>query len=347
MTLPWALVGGGGGAMIGPMHRAAALGCGAFTLVAAAPSSRAEVAAKTGAEWGLPPAATFADWRDLVAATPVLGLRAVSIATPNALHAEQASAFLRAGVAVICDKPLTGTLAEAEALAAVQAATGTPLFVTYNYSAFPRIREARAMAAAGDLGTVTQVLVEFAQDGRLTERKPRGWRHDPALSGAGGASADVGTHAFHLAEFVSGQRVSALAADIQHVAGGPLDDGVHALLRFDGGARGLLWATQAAPGTRPGLRLRVVGTRASLDWHLAAPDQLPVTGLKVPAPGMMPVSPDELTASFTAAFTALYADIAAALAGRPSLAPDVADGVRGLRFVETVLASNGRWLSMA
>lgn len=342
LVIGLALIGSG---MIGPVHRAAALGSGRFALVAATPSSRPEAAAETGAAWGLPPHAVFHDWRAMLDLAPGLGIQAVAIATPNHLHAEQIAAARAAGLFVVCDKPVTATLAQAQALAATP---GPPIAVTYNYSAFETIRRARAMVAANEIGDLLQVAVEFAQDGRLAAQKPRGWRHDPARSGPAGSLADIGTHAFHLLEFTSQRRVESLAALAASHAGGALDDAAHVLLRLEGGATANLWATQSAAGTRPGFRIRLFGSRGSLEWSLTAPDDLAIGSLTEPLAAPPALAHSAWQVSFVAAFTRLYSDAADLFEGRESLCPTLADGVRGLAFVDAALRSSAtrEWVDL-
>lgn len=326
----WGLVGGGGGAMIGPVHRMAAARSGQFSLAAAAPSSRPAVSLAT--DWGCP---VVTDWRDMLG----MGLIAVSIVTPNSLHMEMARAFDAAGVAVICDKPLAADLAEAGAWAPTR-----PFIVTYNYSAYPAIRRARRLIADGALGTVRMVRVGWAQDGMLKAGAEAGWRGDPARSGPGGTVADLGTHGLHLAEFLTGDRVEALAAELADF-GGATPRHAEILWRFSGGARGSLWVSQAVPGGG-GLEVMVAGTEQTLVWRLAAPDDVALSGLGYPAPTPPLPSPADWRLGFVGAFAALYADAARAIRGDASLAPGFADGLRGMRFIDAALRSGGGWVAL-
>lgn len=329
----WGLVGGGGG-KIGPVHLEAARQSGAFDLVAAAPSSRPDVAAAT--DWGLAPGAVHADWRALLKA----GLDAVSIVTPNHLHMEMARAFDAAGVAVICDKPLAATRAE------VGDWTPTQTFiVTYNYSAYPAVRRARDLVAEGALGDIRLVRFGWAQEGMLATGREGTWRGDPARSGPGGTLADLGTHGLHLCEFILQDRVVALNAECACFdAATPRH--AEMLWRFAGGARGSLWVSQVVPGAGRGFELLIAGTRASLRGHIGAPDGLQllaVGGSADPAP-VLPM--EAWQAEFVAAFAALYRDAAATIRGEPSLAPGYADGVRGMDFIAAALASDGQWVGL-
>ena len=206
------------------------------------------------------------------------GIEAVAIVTPNHMHAPVAKAFLQAGIHVICDKPLTATLEEAKALAELARKSGRVFAVTYNYTGYPMVRQARAMVADGTLGTIRVVQVEYPQDW-LTERiettghKQAEWRTDPKRTGAGGSIGDIGTHAFHLASFVSGLELDSVLADLTtFVPGRQVDDNANVLLRFKGGAKGMLWASQVAPGNENALRLRVYGTKGGLTWSQENPN---------------------------------------------------------------------------
>jgi predicted dehydrogenase len=331
MMLRWGLVGGGGGAKIGPVHLAAARRSGAFELVAAAPSSRADVCAAT--DWGCP---ATADWRTLLSA----GLDAVSIVTPNSLHMDMAKAFDAAGVAVICDKPLAAFPAEVEGWTPAR-----PFTVTYNYSAYPAIRQARQLVADGALGTIRLVRIGWGQDGMLKPGGEAGWRGDPSRSGPGGTLADLGTHGIHLAEFVLQDRVTELCAELDSF-GAATPRHAELLWRFAGGPRGSLWVSQHVPGGGKGLSLEIVGTRQSLRWRLEAPDavQLLAVGEAADAPPARPL--DAWTDGFIGAFAALYADAALAVRGEASLAPGYADGVRGMRFIAAALESRGAWVRL-
>ena len=208
------------------------------------------------------------------------GIDVVAIVTPNHLHHAPARAFLEAGIHVICDKPLTTSLEDALDLERVATASGLVFGVTHTYTGYPLVRQARGMVAAGELGAVRVVQVEYAQDWLATKLEATGqkqadWRTDPKRSGAAGCVGDIGTHAFNLAEFVSGLRAEQLAADLtSFVPGRALDDNAGMLLRFAGGARGMLWSSQVAVGNENGLRLRVFGEKASLDWAQEQPNAL-------------------------------------------------------------------------
>lgn len=352
------MVGGGQGAFIGAVHRIAARLDGQFDLIAGALSSDPARAAASATELGL--RRSYSDYREMARAEPGLpdGIEAVAIVTPNALHLPMATAFLQAGIHVICDKPMTATLAQAQDLARIAAASPARFVLTHTYAGYPMIREARRLVAQGALGPLRLVQVEYAQDwlAAPVTSKQAGWRTDPAQSG-GGAIGDIGSHAAHLARFVSGQEIAAVSAQLTtFVPGRRVDDDVMALLRFDGGARGMLWASQVAVGHDNDLRLRVIGAEGALDWHHDQPETLRLTRLgEAPrvltrggpghdAPGRVPGGHPE---GFLEAFATLYSDAAAAIRGAdtPDL-PGVSDGVRGLAFIAACQASSaadGAW----
>lgn len=360
------MVGGGRGAFIGGVHRMAARLDGRFELVAGALSSDGERAMESAAELGIRGYRNFAA---LIAAecTRPDGATCVSIVTPNHMHHAPAVAALEAGLHVICDKPLALTVEEAEAIALAAARARRVFVLTHNYSGHPMVRQARAMVAAGEIGAVRVVQVEYPQDWLAAPLEESGhkqaeWRVDPARAGAGGSLGDLGTHAHHLVEYVTGLRVEEVLADVQSfVAGRRLDDNAHLLLRLSGGARGMLWSSQVAPGNENALRLRVFGERGGLDWSQEQPNQLRHaalgeaprilsrgSGLLHPAAthaGRIPAGHPE---GYLEAFAQLYRDAAVQItAMEDGLAPDplacttpgVEEGVRGLRFVRAATAS--------
>ncbi|PKQ05707.1 MAG: oxidoreductase, partial [Alphaproteobacteria bacterium HGW-Alphaproteobacteria-10] len=276
------MVGGGRDAFIGAVHRIAARMDGHFQLVAGALSSTPEKARASGADLGLDPARSYDDFAAMAEgeAARADGVEAVAIVTPNHMHFAPAKAFLERGVHVICDKPLTATLDQAHELAAIANESVALFILTHNYTGYPMVRQARAMVAEGALGALRVVQVEYAQEWlsrRLedTGQKQAAWRTDPARSGAGGATGDIGTHALNLATFVTGRSPTSLCADLDSfVPGRALDDNAHVLLRYRDGAKGMLWCSQVAPGHENGLRLRVYGENGSLEWAQEAPNTL-------------------------------------------------------------------------
>jgi predicted dehydrogenase len=370
------MVGGGTGAFIGAVHRIAARLDDKFELVAGALSSSPARARESGAAMGLDPARTYEDFREMAKREARLkhGIEAVAIVTPNHMHFPVAREFLKRGIHVICDKPLTANLRDAKKLAALVAKNDALFVLTHNYTGYPLIRQARAMIAAGELGAIRLVQVEYVQDWlaeplEKTGQKQAAWRTDPAQSGAGGSTGDIGTHAFNLAEFVSGLELEQLAADVHtFVKGRKLDDNAHVLLRFRGGAKGMLWCSQVAPGHENGLVLRVYGTRAGVRWSQESPNSLTYCALGEtprvitrsgagagPAAGRMSRIPAGHPEGYLEGFANIYGEAAAAILARrkgrrvPSdvLYPTVHDGVRGVAFVEACIASsrrNGAWL---
>lgn len=369
------MVGGGTGAFIGAVHRIAARLDGDYDLVAGALSSRPEVARESGRNIGLAPERTYASWQEMVAAEAARpdGIEAVAIVTPNNVHFAPARAFLEAGIHVICDKPLTSTLKEARALAAVKPKNGAKFLLTHNYTAYPLIRQARELVRSGALGKLRVVQVEYPQDWLTNPADPANkqaaWRTDPRRSGAGGAIGDIGTHAYNLARFVTGLRTAAVSADLQSfVKGRKVDDNVHVMLRFTGGARGMLWASQVAPGNENALQLRVYGDKAGLSWRQENPNQMWFTELgkpaqlltrggaisRPPAAAMNIRIPGGHPEGYLEAFATLYAQFAAVIRGEGKafapLLPGLADGVEGVEFITAAIASSkadGKWTKLS
>ena len=276
------MVGGGEGAFIGAVHRIASRIDDQYELVAGALSSTPEKARRSGEALGLAADRIYDDYESMAKAEAKRpdGIEAVSIVTPNHMHAGPAIAFLKAGVHVICDKPLTVSLAEAKKMKAAVEKSGRLFALTHNYTGYPLVRRMREMIQGGDLGVLRLVQVEYAQDWLTgpTEKggnKQAEWRTDPKRSGAGGALGDIGTHAYNLADYVTGLELTELSADLTSFGEGrTLDDNVQILMRFANGARGALWASQVAPGNENGLMLRVYGTKGGLQWRQENPNQL-------------------------------------------------------------------------
>lgn len=370
------MVGGGSGAFIGAVHRIAARLDGEYTLIAGALSSTPEKSRASGQALGL--SRVYDDYLAMAKgeARRKEGIEAVAIVTPNHMHAGPAIEFLKRGIHVICDKPLTATMAEAKKLAAAAAKADALFVLTHNYTGYPMIRQARAMVAAGEIGRVRLVQVEYVQDW-LTEAaeksgsKQAEWRTDPERSGAGGATGDIGTHAYNLACFVSGLTAEALAADLSiFVPGRALDDNAHVLLRFEGGARGMLWASQVAPGNENGLRLRVYGDKGGLEWAQEDPNYLWFTPFGEPrrritrnGAGARPEAgrvsriPPGHPEGYLEGFANIYAEAARAIRAHQAgekvpegvLYPTLADGLAGMRFVEACVQSSRRnagWVTL-
>jgi predicted dehydrogenase len=372
------MVGGGEGAFIGAVHRIAARLDDHYALIAGALSSTPEKAMRSGTALGLE--RVYPDYATMAKAERdrADGIEAVAIVTPNDQHAPVAEAFLKAGIHVICDKPVTTTLADARRLQALATEHGRIFALTHNYTGYPMVRQARRMVADGALGTIRVVQVEYAQDWlsdalEATGQKQAAWRTDPKRSGAGGCIGDIGTHAFQLAGYVTGLRASELCAELStFVAGRQLDDHVQVMLRYPNGARGLLWASQVAPGNENALRLRVYGSKGGLDWRQEHPNQLHWSPLGQPtqtiARGTAAANADAVRVTrvpsghpegYLEGFATIYSEIAQAIRaarGRhgatldPAVSfPTIVDGIEGMAFIEAAVKSSaegGRWTSV-
>jgi predicted dehydrogenase len=372
------MVGGGNEAFIGAVHRIASRIDDRYELVAGALSSTPERAQASGRALGLAPDRTYDDFTEMAKREGRLknGIEAVAIVTPNHMHAPVAKEFIRRGIHVICDKPLTATLPEAKKLAKTAANSGVIFALTHNYTGYPMARQARAMIANGDLGDIRVVQVEYAQDWlaepvEQTGQKQAAWRTDPERSGAGGSTGDIGTHAFNIASFVTGLKLEALAADLQaFVPGRKLDDNAHVMLRYAGGARGMLWVSQVAPGCENALRLRVYGSKGGLEWAQEDPNYLWFTPLGEPKrlitrngagagpeAGRLSRVPSGHPEGYLEAFASIYSEVARAIearrAGRPTpdgvMFPTIDDGVAGVAFVDACVRSSARnsaWITL-
>jgi predicted dehydrogenase len=362
------MVGGGEGAFIGAVHRMAARLDDHYEFVAGALASTAEKALRSGKALGLEPDRIYADFAAMANAEAVRpdGIEAVSVVTPNHMHAPVASAFLEAGIHVICDKPLTTTLAEAKALRASVERSGRIFALTHNYTGYPMVRQAREMVQGGALGRIRLVQAEYVQDWlserlEATGQKQAEWRTDPARSGAGGCIGDIGTHAYNLADFITGLELAELAADVTtFVPGRAVDDNVQVMLRYAGGAKGALWASQVAPGHENDLALRIYGEKGGLAWRQTDPNYLTFSALgqppqtigrNTPGAGAAAARVSRIPAGhpegYLEGFATIYSEVAAAIyAARdgkspPSevMFPTVEDGVKGVAFIEAALAS--------
>lgn len=359
------MVGGGTGAFIGYVHRIASRLDGDFQLVAGALSSRAEVAKESGRNLGLAEDRIYTDYEAMARAEAARedGIEAVSIVTPNHMHFGPAKAFLEAGIHVICDKPLTATMEDAYALQKVQPKNGARFLLTHNYTGYPLIRQARELVQSGALGKIRVVQAEYPQDW-LTEptdddNKQASWRTDPSRSGAGGCIGDIGTHAYNLARFVTGLKTEAVSADLTaFVPGRKLDDNVHIMLRFEGGAKGMLWASQVAVGCENGLQLRVYGEKAGIEWRQDNPNYMWFTEFGKPkqlltrggaidgsaASAMGVRIPSGHPEGYLEAFATLYSQFAAIIRGEgqdyEGLLPTMDDGVEGMEFIMASVKSS-------
>jgi predicted dehydrogenase len=371
-----AVIGGGPGSFIGAMHRSAARLDGRYDLTAAVLSSDPGRSRAAAMDLGVPSDRAYADAIELLDAEGARpdGVDVVAIMTPNDSHHRFAVAALERGFDVICDKPMTNTVAEAIDIVRTVRSTGLVFCLTHNYTGYPLVRQARAMVEKGMLGDIRLVQVEYVQGGKAREDDPDPaaglpWRYDPVRGGPSLVMGDIGTHAHNLARFITGLEVSEVAAELGHVAPGRLvDDYGAAMLRFDNGARGSMWVTQAAAGVENGLRIRVSGTGGTIEWSQEQPTTMTFRPLDGPVRVLTPNGPDILPPAarasrivaghpegFTEAFANIYSDAAEAIAARRSgtepdpLAmwfPNEVDGAVGVRFVEAAVASSesdGRW----
>ena len=371
------MVGGGRGAFIGAVHRIAARLDDQYELVAGAFSSDPEKSAASAADLGVARAyGSFAEMAQKEARRKD-GIEAVAIVTPNHMHAPAALEFLKRGIHVICDKPLTATLAEARKLAAAAEKSGVVFALTHNYTGYPMVCQAREMIAAGDLGEIRLVNVQYIQDWlaepiEQTGQKQADWRTDPARSGAGGATGDIGTHAFNLANYMTGLTLDTLSADLQSfVPGRRVDDNGHVMLRYQGGARGMLWCSQVASGEENGLKIKIYGSKGGLEWHQENPNYLWVMPLGKPAyrltrggagsgaaAARVTRIPSGHPEGYLEGFANIYAEAARAIIARrdggaldPAVHfPGLKDGLEGVAFVDACVRSskkNAAWVSLA
>jgi len=365
------MVGGGRDAFIGAVHRKAMALDGQIELMAGALSSSPEKARASGRDLGLADERNHGDWQSLLAdelkRPPEERIDFVSIVTPNHVHFPVAQAFAEAGFHVVCDKPLVHTRAQADALVATVARQGTVFGVTYNYTGYPMVRQAREMVRSGQLGELRKVVVEYNQGWLASQLEDTGnkqadWRTDPARSGAAGAIGDIGSHAENLVASVTGLEIESLCADLSAlVPGRMLDDDGNLLLRFKGGARGVLIASQINTGLENDLRLRVSGALGTLEWRQERPSELlhlPHDGPKriltrgspwlcesAQRASRLPAGhPEGFIEAFANIYGGVAADIRARNAGQQADAiaadyPRVEDGARGVRFIERTVAS--------
>lgn len=372
------MVGGGQGAFIGGVHRIAARIDDRYELVAGALSSKPDVAKASAEELHIVADRSYGSFEEMFAAEAKRedGIEAVAIVTPNHMHFPVAKAALEAGINVICDKPVTRTLEEALELQQIVAKSDAFFALTHNYSAYPLVRYARELVERGELGNVRLVQVEYPQEWLTqapeADNKQAAWRTDPKRSGKAGCLGDIGTHAFQLATFISQLDLDSVSADLTaFVPGRPVDDNVHAMLRFKGGAKGMLWSSQVAPGCENGLRIRIFGDKAGLEWAQEQPNEMWLTPLAghhqritrrddnidsdIAARGMrIPFGHPE---GYLEAFANLYTDVADALLAKrkgeehpiATWIPGIDTGVLGMRFIQAVLNSSdkdGQWTKL-
>lgn len=368
------IIGGGSGSMIGDIHRLSALHTGKFELVAGALSSSKVRADASATAAGIPLDRSYGHYEDMARAEAARtdGVEAVAILTPNALHAPVAQAFLEHGVHIICEKPMTGTLPQADALVDAVNAANVAFILTHSYTAFAMVRRARELIRAGELGELRTIHSAYLQAGRIAydqDPNARNWHLDPAMSGIAGSLGDVGSHAFHMMTWLTGLTVESLAADLSAFGlHNKLDNDGTVLLRFKGGAKGNLTYSQMAIGKDNGFSFYLYGSKGGLAWSVEQPNELRFTRAGKATEILTPDA-DELAqdahwektgfgpfAPYASAFTRLYEDAASQINARKSgitppamLAPGLAEGHTVMRFIEASVkssASGSSWMHL-
>ncbi len=362
------MVGGGIDAFIGNVHRIASRIDDKFELVAGALSSTPEKSLKSGLTLGIKPNRIYEDFKKMALREARLseGIEVVSIVTPNNLHYEVAKEFLKRGIHVICDKPLTSTLTDAKRLIKLADATNALFILTHNYTGYPLVRHAKDMIQNNLLGKIRVIQVEYPQDWLTSEQdsKQANWRTDPLRSGSGGCIGDIGTHAFNLIHFVTELELDSLSADLtSFVPGRQLDDNAHVMLRYKGGAKGMLWSSQVAPGNENSLKMRIYGEIGGLEWLQEDPNKLwhsPFgqqkklitrngAGVSL-ASNRLSRIPAGHPEGYLEGFANIYSEAADAIkslqAGKARdkmiMFPDVKDGLKGVEFVDACVRSSKR-----
>lgn len=381
--LRYGMIGGGRGAFIGAVHRMAAALDGRIELAAGCFSADPKKSRASGADLHLDPARVYADYKQMAAAEAARPAAArldfVSIVTRNNTHFEIARAFLEAGFNIVCEKPLAYSLAEARKLRDIVRRTGKVFALTHNYTGYPMVREARAKVRAGELGQILKVVVEYPQGYAITNlasaqkgAQISSWRASPAVAGVSNCMGDIGTHAENLARYITGLEIDELCAELtSFIPNSPLDDDGNCLIRYKGGARGILYASQISNGDENNLNIRVYGTKAGLEWHQEHPNELIIKSADRPtqiwrrgnsyvsaAASAATRTPFGHPEAFIEAFANIYLAAAAAIAdevtGRepPKTGydfPTIDDGVTGMAFIETVVKSSrkgARWTKL-
>ena len=365
------MVGGGEGAFIGEVHRIAARMDERFHLCAGALCSDPERSLKSALDLGLPEDRSYSDYKEMAISESQRddGINFVSIVTPNHLHHPIAKAFLEVGINVICDKPMTMNSEEAQELIDISESSDLIFAVTYNYSGYPLIREAREIIKKGELGSIRIIKVEYIQDW-LTEpientgQKQASWRVDPKKSGIGGSIGDIGTHAFHLAHFVTQQLPNKISADLScFVEGRELDDNAHILMRYESGAKGMIWSSQVAPGNENNLKIQIYGKKGGLIWQQENPNELILNLLNQPSRRLTRGSsfvgdqsarltriPAGHPEGYLEGFANIYREVAdefsEKISGKPIskdiLYPTSKEGLYGVSFIEAAIESNSK-----
>ena len=374
--LNWGMIGGGEGSQIGPAHRISAAMDGLYTLAAGALDANADKGRAYAQKLGVAKDRAYGDWKEMLAGERSRADKVdlVTVATPNSTHYEITKAFLEAGINVLCEKPMTVTVAQAEDIVATAKRTGAVCAVNYGYTGYALVRHMRAMVMRGDLGKIRLIKAEFAHGFHADEAdadNPRvRWRYDPALAGVSAQFADCGIHALHMASFVSGQEALELSADFAScLASRTLEDDAMVNFKMDGGARLRLWTSSVAVGSMHGLNIRVFGEKGGLRWSQQWPDQLFYTPLNQPTitlerggPGLSPVADRASRIAIghaegmPLAFANIYVDLAEAISAQREgrkidpLAdhyPKAVDGLRSIAAIQAAVDSNaagGAWL---
>ena len=373
------MVGGGEGAFIGEVHRMASRLDDRYQLCAGALCSDANRSIRSGLKIGLSEQRCYTSYEKMIKAEQNLsdGIEVVAIVTPNHLHFKVAKKFLSSGIHVICDKPITMNSDEARELIELAERARLILAVTYNYSGYPMVRQAKEMVQSGELGELRVINTHYTQDW-LTEplensgHKQANWRVDPEKSGIGGCIGDIGTHAYHLSTFITQLRAQTLCADLSSfVKGRRLDDNAHVMIRYDNNVKGMIWASQVAPGNGNNLKIQVYGDKGGLVWQQEQPNELIFAPHNKPTQvlirGSDNLSDDANNYSripighpegYIEGFANIYKEIADAIVvsrdgQKPIydnfLFPSGLDGLDGMKFVEAVVESNNQdsdWVSL-
>lgn len=366
------MVGGGQGSFIGGVHRMAAAIDGQIEFVCGAFSSNPQKSKASGKELNLSEDRIYESFEEMILKEKALSedkrMDFVSIVTPNHMHFAPAKLALENGFHVVCDKPVSFNLEEAILLNEIKEKSGLEFALTHNYTAYPMVKQAKEMIENGEFGEIRKVIVEYSQGWLATKledtgQKQASWRVDPKKSGAGGAIGDIGTHAANLSEYITGNKINAVCADITtFVEGRLLDDDANVLLRFDNGAKGILHVSQICVGEENNLRIKIYGEKAGLSWQQQEPNTLEVKYLDQPtkifrtshigvgqAANAVSRIPSGHPEGYLEAFATIYTRFARVLQSKKAgIAPDtndldfpsVDDGIRGMLFIDKVIESS-------
>ena len=371
------MVGGGQGAFIGSVHRIASRIDDHYELVAGSLASNPEIAHASAKELGIAEDRSYATYSEMAEKESNLenGIDVVSIVTPNHLHYPIAEAFIKKGIHVICDKPLTHNLEDAEKFFECVKNSNALFALTHNYTGYPMVRQAREMCRNGSIGKLRVIQVEYAQDWLTLPienegQKQASWRTDPSKAGMGGSIGDIGSHAFNLADFITGAKLTELCADISSfVEGRKNDDNAHVLLRYENGVKGMLWSSQVAPGNENALKIRIYGDKGGLEWEQENPNYLRVDifgeakkiirragNETIDVAGRVTRIPPGHPEGYLEGFANIYSDFAKQIMALKNnkkiedellLVPSIEDGLRGVKFISTVVESGlggSKWL---